>query len=88
MIFLKNITYTIKDSSGVHARPAGMLVKTAGKFKSDINIESGGKSANAKKLFAVMGLNIKCGQSIVISASGEDEDEALKEIKSFFESNL
>ena len=85
---MREFEYTVKDELGIHARPAGLLVKAAKATNCRISVAKGDKSADATRLFAVMGLNIKCGQSVVISASGEDEDEALKEIKSFFESNL
>lgn len=58
---MKNFEYEIKDSVGIHARPAGMLVKEAKKYESKITIEANGKSAEATKLMAVMGLGVKCG---------------------------
>ncbi len=85
---MKEFSYTIKDSIGIHARPAGLLVKTAGKFKSDIKIISGEKSADAKKLFSVMGLGVKFNSDVIITADGEDEDLAVSELKEFFEENL
>lgn len=85
---MKEFSYKIKDSIGIHARPAGLLVKTAGKFKSDIKIISGDKSADAKKLFSVMGLGVKFDSDVVITADGEDEDTAVSELKRFFEENL
>ncbi len=85
---MKEFSYTIKDSIGIHARPAGLLVKIAGKFKSDIKIVSGEKSADAKKLFSVMGLGVKFNSDVIITADGEDEDLAVSELKKFFEENL
>ena len=82
------ISYTIKDQTGIHARPAGMLVKLASSFKSDIKVQTDEKSADAKKIFAVMGLNAKYGQTITVSAEGEDEDEAIEKIESFLHNNL
>ena len=55
---MREFTYVIKDPVGLHARPAGLLVKKAGEFTSRITIESGGKSAEAKKLIMLMGLEI------------------------------
>ena len=57
---MKNFEYVIKDSVGIHARPAGMLVKEAKKYESGIVIGANGKSAEATKLMAVMGLGVKC----------------------------
>lgn len=85
---MKKFSYTIKDEIGIHARPAGFLVKTASSFDSEITISCDNKSANAKKLFSVMGLGAKCGSSVTITAEGSDEDKAIQEIQKFFESNL
>lgn len=87
---MKEFIYKIKDEVGIHARPAGMLVKEAEKYKSEIMIKNtaNGKSAAAKKLFAVMGLGAKCGDEVLLSADGEDEDAALSGMRAFFEDNL
>ena len=53
---MKTFTYTIKDDLGIHARPAGLLVKTAKNFNSEITIAKDGKSVNALKLMALMDL--------------------------------
>ena len=71
---MKSFNYTIKDAQGIHARPAGVLVKEAGRFKSDITIEKDGKKADAKRIFAVMGLGVKSGETITVNIEGEDED--------------
>lgn len=85
---MKQFDYIIKDSLGIHARPAGLLVKTAGKFQSSIEIICNGKSVDAKKLFALMGLGVKYNSSVTVTANGTDEDEAISELKNFFEDNL
>ncbi|MDE5945741.1 MAG: HPr family phosphocarrier protein [Oscillospiraceae bacterium] len=85
---MKQFDYIIKDSLGIHARPAGLLVKTAGKFKSSVKLICNEKSADAKKLFAVMGLGVKHNSSVTVKADGSDEDEAIAELKNFFENNL
>lgn len=85
---MKNFSYTIKDEVGIHARPAGILVKEAKKFESKITISSNGKSAEATKLMAIMGLGVKCGQKIEVIVDGADEENAVEEIKTFFETNL
>ena len=64
---MKNFEYTIKDELGIHARPAGMLVKEAKKYQSKITITKEGKSAEASKLMAVMSLVVKCGQTVQIA---------------------
>ena len=85
---MKKFEYTIKDELGIHARPAGMLVKCAQKFKSDIMVSCGGKTADAKRLFNIMGLNVKQGDSVEVSVTGEDEETAKTAVAEFFGENL
>ncbi len=85
---MKTLTYTIKDELGIHARPAGALVKEASKFKSTIVLSKNDKTADLKKIFSLMGLNVKYKDTITISASGEDEDEAISVIEDFLKNNL
>ena len=80
--------YTIKDKLGIHARPAGMLAKTAKGFESEITVEKGEKNASAKKLMALMSLGVRHGDTVIVTAKGADEEKALSEIKAFFETNL
>ncbi len=85
---MKSFTYTIKDKTGIHARPAGYLSKLAKDFKSEIMIEKDSKSVSVAKLMMLMGLGVKCGDTVKVTARGEDEEEALAKIQSFFEENL
>ena len=85
---MKTFEYVIKDEVGIHARPAGVLVKEAKKHESKIIISCNGKSAEATKLMEVMGLGVKCGQTVEVSVEGADEDTVAEEIKKFFETNL
>ncbi|MDO4167820.1 MAG: HPr family phosphocarrier protein [Eubacteriales bacterium] len=85
---MKDFHYVIKDEVGIHARPAGLLVKEVKKFQSVVTVEKDGKKAEAKKLMALMGLGVKCGDEVVVEISGEDEESAYTAIKAFFESNL
>lgn len=85
---MKSFTYTIKDELGIHARPAGMLAKTAKALDSEITITKGEKAVGAAKLMALMGLGVKCGDTITVTVNGGDEDAALEEMKSFLEKNL
>ncbi|MEM4488916.1 MAG: HPr family phosphocarrier protein [Desulfurococcaceae archaeon] len=66
----------IKNSSGLHARPAAIFVKTCVQFKSDIKITKGGKQANAKNILQVLALGIDLGDEIVLEINGDDEDRA------------
>ena len=81
---MKKFEYTIKDEVGIHARPAGLLVKEAKQYESKITITKDGKSAEATKLMALMGLGVKCGEAV----EGADEDTAFGKIQAFFEANL
>ena len=87
---MKKINYTVAAESGIHARPAGLLVKQAASFKSDIKIlnEENGKEAALKRLMAVMALGVKQGNSIVVTVEGEDEDEAYTVLESFLKENF
>lgn len=85
---MKQFEYVIKDELGIHARPAGLLVKEAGKFNATITLLKDGKSAEAKRLFAVMGLGVKNGDTIIVAVEGNEEEAAFDSIKLFFEANL
>ncbi len=85
---MKEFSYIIKDSAGIHARPAGMLVKEAAKYKSDITLMTKGKTADAKKIFSVMSLSAKSGDEIKITIFGQDEDNAEFALRRFLEKNL
>lgn len=85
---MQKFNYVIKDEVGIHARPAGLLVKEAKKYESTIQIVKDSKSAAATKLMAVMGLGVKCGDTVEVQVEGADEAAACEGIKAFFESNL
>ncbi|MCI8523674.1 MAG: HPr family phosphocarrier protein [Lachnospiraceae bacterium] len=85
---MKEFQYVIQDPVGLHARPAGLLVKQAAGFQSKVTIESGGKSADARKLIMLMSLGIKQGMEVTCKVEGEDEDAALEALQKFFQENL
>lgn len=85
---MKSFTYTITDEVGIHARPAGLLVKEAKKFASKTVINKDGKKAEAGKLMALMGLGVKCGDAVEVEITGDDEETAYEALKEFFEKNL
>ena len=74
---MKQFQYTIKDELGVHARPAGLLVKLAKQYTSTITLEKNGKTCDMRKLMAVMGMGIRQGETITVTAEGEDEAAAI-----------
>lgn len=85
---MKSFTYTIRDAVGIHARPAGLLAKKAKEFESAVTIEKGDKSAAATKLIALMGLGVKCGDTVTVTIEGADEEKAAAEMEKFFTENL
>lgn len=85
---MQKFSYVIKDEVGIHARPAGLLVKEAKKYESKIQVIKDTKSADATKLMAVMGLGVKCGDTIVVEIEGSDEEAVCEKMKIFLESNL
>ncbi len=80
--------YVIRDNLGIHARPAGIIVREAAKYRSNITIQKGVKSVDAKKLFALMSLGVKNADTIAVTFEGEDEDTAYEAIKQLIELNL
>ena len=70
----------VKNGSGLHARPATLLVKKASSFKSDVRIEYNGKKANVKSLIGVLSLAVTKDATIKVVASGDDEALAVEEI--------
>lgn len=87
-VAMKTFCYRIKDESGIHARPAGMIVRLAEKFESNTKIEKDGMSVDLKKLLSVMQLGVLCNETVKITIEGTDEEDAFRNIKSFFEENL
>ena len=85
---MKQFQYTIKDELGIHARPAGLLVKEAAKYKSAVTLDSGVKKADAKRIMAVMSMGVKKGVEVTVTIEGEDEDVAFEAIQKFFQENL
>ena len=81
---MKEFKYIIKDEMGIHARPAGELVKVAAKYK----IEKDGRSVDAKRIKGIMSLGVKCGMEVVITCEGDQEEEAAVELQAFLEENL
>lgn len=85
---MKTFTYTIKDELGIHARPAGLLAKTAKALDSEITISKGEKTVDAAKLMALMGLGVKCGDTITVTINGGNEDASERAMREVLEDNL
>ena len=85
---MKTFEYTIKDELGIHARPAGLLVKEAKKYESECTITKDGKTKKLTQLMMLMSLGVKQGETVTVTAEGADEDTAIEGLKEFFETNL
>ncbi len=85
---MREVNYIISDEAGLHARPAGLLVKLVQKYKSEILLKSGEKSCSAKKIFGIMSLAVKKGDTITLLIEGKDEAVAEDELKVFVKENL
>lgn len=85
---MKELKYVITDPEGIHARPAGLLINKVKEFASDIKIGKGDKMVDAKRIFGVMGLGVKTGEEITMTAEGADEDAAIEAIEAFLKAEL
>ena len=86
---MKQFEYTINDPLGIHARPAGMLVKEAKTFADTvITVTKNGTTVKATQLMKLMSLGVKQGDVVTVAADGANEDAALAALKAFFEANL
>lgn len=85
---MKVFEYVIKDELGIHARPAGLLAKTAKTLDSTVIVAKGEKSAAATKLMAIMSMGIKCGDTVKVTIEGGDEEKSERVMKEFFNTNL
>ena len=85
---MQTFNYVIKDELGIHARPAGLLVKEAKNFSSTITLEANGKKGVAKGLMGVMSMAVKQGHEVTVTVEGDDEVAAAAAMKAFFENNL
>ena len=85
---MKTFTYVIRDKDGVHARPAGIVIAEAKKFTSNMTITNKGRTVDLKRIFALMGLCIKCGETVEVKAEGADEEAAINAVEAAFKGNL
>lgn len=85
---MKQIELVIQNQTGLHARPAKVLVNLAKQFKSNISLQHGGKKANAKSMVSVLTLGAVCGSDITVLADGVDEEQAITEIETAIRAGL
>jgi len=79
---------TIKNPTGLHLNPAGVLCGEAIKYSCEISFQFGNFTANAKSVLSVLGACVKCGDEIELICEGEDEEEALRHVVGIIESGL
>lgn len=78
----------VKDEMGLHARPAGLLVKEAVKCSSKVTLKKGEKTGDAKRIFNVMGLSIKSKEEVEVMVEGENEQEEAAALEAFVKENI
>ena len=80
--------YTLKNPMGLHMRPAGMMVKRLSEVPCEVMLRCGGRSANAKRILSVMALAAKCGETVTVEVTGENEQAVAEELQLFFKENF
>lgn len=85
---MKEQTFTITADTGVHARPATLLVNKAGQYESEVEIVYNDKTVNLKSIMGVMSLGIPQGAEIKVTAEGSDEEEAIAGVAEVIKENL
>lgn len=79
---------TIKNPTGLHLRPAGILCREALRYQSSVKFQFGHSTANAKSVLSVLGACVKSGDEITLICEGEDEEKALADMVALVESGL
>lgn len=82
---MKKFTYVITDEAGIHARPAGTLIKMVKDLSSSVTLTKDGRTVDASRLMAVMSLGVKRGEEVTVAV---EDDRDFETVKSFFEKNL
>lgn len=85
---MKEIKYTVKDEIGLHARPAGLLVRAINGYASDITVKKGTMEGNAKSILGIMALGVRKGEEVTFVVDGPDEAEASEKLRIFLNENL
>ena len=85
---MKEFTHIIQDPAGIHARPAGILVREARAFQSNIRISKGEQGGDMKRIFGLMSLGAKQGDTLTIQVEGPDEEQAAAAIEACLKERL
>lgn len=85
---MKEFEFVVTDPQGIHARPAGLLVKEAKKFESNISVFKGARKGDLKKIFTIMALGVKQDETIKVQVEGADEEQAASAVEAFLKENF
>lgn len=85
---MKEFEFVVTDPQGIHARPAALLVKEAKKFESNISVFKGARKGDLKKIFTIMALGVKQGETIKVQVEGADEEQAASAVEAFLKENF
>ncbi|MUV39229.1 Phosphocarrier protein HPr [Lentibacillus sp. JNUCC-1] len=87
-VVMKEQTFTITAETGVHARPATLLVNKAGQYQSEVEVSYNGKTVNLKSIMGVMSLGIPKGAEITVKVDGNDEEDAMNGVAEVIKEQL
>lgn len=85
---MREFEYVINDELGIHARPAGEIVKLVKSLGAVVTIAKGDKAVDASRLMSLMGLGVRCKDKVRVRIEGGNEDVAYDSMKEYFEANL
>ncbi len=85
---MKTVLHTVHDKLGIHARPAGQIVKLASQYKSDIKFSTAAKTVDARRIMALMGLGVHAGDQLKITFNGTDETAAAAAFSAYLKQSL
>lgn len=79
---------TVRNRAGIHARPAALIVQTASKFESTVMLRKDDEEINAKSIMGIITLGAGYNTTLMVTADGDDEAEAVEEISRLFENRF
>ena len=85
---MRSFTHTVLDPLGLHARPAGLLAKKIQQYPCKVTVSAGDKTADGRRVLALMKMGVKSGQELLFSLEGEGEEQAAEELAVFCKENI
>jgi phosphocarrier protein len=85
---MERMTLIVQNETGLHARPAAMLMRLAEKFQSQIQLEKNGRNCNAKSIMGILSMGVGKGDELVITADGPDATQAIQAIQELFHKGI